>query len=191
MAVASLLVACTSTPVRYYTLLPAAAADPPAVAAAAYQLKIAPIRVPAQVDRFELVVRRGDGGITVADGERWIAPLADELRTALELELARELQPALAAESTSQTTLLLSLNVERFESAPSHYALIEATWSLRLRNAGEQEVLACRSYAYQTVANGYAALVEGHQRAVVSIADAIAAGASRLAGSGVLACPTR
>lgn len=96
---ALVLAACGgSAPVRYYTLVPAADAYAPTAtqsaitpSAAPFQFELLPVGVPAQVDQPQLVVRQGGQGVAVLDGERWIAPLGDEVRGALSADLARQL----------------------------------------------------------------------------------------------------
>jgi len=87
--------------------------------------------------------------------------------------------------------LAVRIDVERFESAPSRYAFIEASWQLRETNARSQSTLTCRTDALERVEKGYAALVSGHQRAVILIADQIAATALRLDTGNAAMCPSQ
>ncbi|MGB3461073.1 MAG: ABC-type transport auxiliary lipoprotein family protein, partial [Rhodanobacter lindaniclasticus] len=75
---AALLAACASAPLHYYTLLPGSAA-PVAESATAIPFEVLTVNVPAQVDRPQLVVRQGGQSVALLEGERWIAPLADEV----------------------------------------------------------------------------------------------------------------
>jgi uncharacterized lipoprotein YmbA len=171
-AIATLLGSCASTPARYYTLVPESDNRPPAPAAPPLRLDVA--RIPAQADRLELVIRLPGGGIAIADGERWIAPVADELQNALSAELSRRLGAARASGPTGQTSVSVRVNVERFESFPSRYALIDASWQLELKWAAKDVSAHCRTWAYEQVSDGYPELVRGYQRAVAVIADEIA-----------------
>ena len=80
----------------------------------------------------------------------------------------------------------ISTNVQRFESAPGQYALIDAVWSVRL--VGSAKVLTCRSVANEQVAAGYDALVAGHRRAVTRIAADIAKVVRGLAAGTAMTC---
>jgi uncharacterized protein len=184
-----LAAACTSTPVHYHTLVPAAADAEVAQAAAPYTVEVESVKIPAQVDRVELVVRRSGGGIMLLEDELWIAPLAEELRNAVIVELTRRLASVDTSDTLRDATIAVRFEVERFESAPTHYALIEAFWHLRITNGTRKEALACRTRAYQRVNDGYTALVHGHQAAVVSIADQIADAARRLFIDSAAGCP--
>jgi uncharacterized protein len=173
--IAWLLSSCASTSPHFHTLVREAERSAATPARADVRLKVEPVRIPAQVDRLELVTRLPNGGITIADGERWIAPVADELQGALSVELLRRLAGADPADTVGTDSISVRLNVERFESAPSRYALIEASWSLELKMARQDVRVACRTKAYEAVTGGYPQLVRGYQRAVGVIADEIVA----------------
>jgi uncharacterized lipoprotein YmbA len=84
--------ACSSVPpVRYFTLVPAPSTEA-AVAPVAqpFQFELLPVTVPAQVDQPQLVVRQGGQGVAMLQGQRWIAPLGDEVRGALSADLTRD-----------------------------------------------------------------------------------------------------
>jgi uncharacterized protein len=81
------------------------------------------------------------------------------------------------------------LNVERFESSPNRYALIEASWHLELKEAGKDVRVVCRTRAYVQVRGGYPEMVRGYQRAVGLIADQIATVAQQSVGGVAAECP--
>jgi uncharacterized protein len=173
--IAWLLTSCTSTSPHFHTLVRESERSAGTPARADVRLRVEPVRIPAQVDRLELVTRLPNGGITISDGERWIAPVADELQSALALELLRRLGGADPLDAVGTDSISVRLDVERFESAPSHYALIEASWSLELKMSRRDVLVVCRTKAYEAVTGGYPEVVEGYQRAVAVIADEIAA----------------
>jgi uncharacterized protein len=186
---ASLLSGCASAPPHFYTLVPESPRNSSTATAADLRLKVGPVRIPAQVDRMELVTRLPDGGIAIADGERWIAPVADELQSALSVELLRRLGGAARVDPAGLDSLSVRLIVERFESAPSRYALIEASWSLGLKRSRKDVLVVCRTRAYEQVSGGYPELVRGYQRAVAAIADEIATVAQESADGVAPDCP--
>jgi uncharacterized lipoprotein YmbA len=189
IVIASLLGGCTSTSPRFFTLVPLPEQNPSVAAATGFRLKVDPVRIPAQVDRLELVTRLPDGGIAIADGDRWIAPVADELQNALSVELLRRLGGVDPAAETGFDSVSVRLNVERFESSPNRYALIEASWRLELKEAGKQVRVVCRTRAYEQVSGGYPEMVRGYQRAVALIADQIATVAQGSVGGVAAECP--
>lgn len=182
---------CVSTvPTHYHTLLGAAAEANAPAAPAPFLIDVQPVGVPTQVDRPQLVVRDG-GGMIPLEQERWIAPLADEARTALSADLSRELGATdVAGQPRPDGAKVLSIKIElrRFDSAPGAYAAIDAVWSLGI-NAPNAQPLICASAARETVGQGYDEVVQGHRRALAAIASRIASAARGYAAAGKGACP--
>lgn len=189
------MVGCASTPLHYYTLVAPAdgAATPMAVAASApYTFELLPVGIPAQVDQPQLVVRQGGQGVALLDGQRWIAPLGDEIRNALSANLSRQLQTQDVSElpGNGKPVLRIKLDVRRFESQPGSFALIDAAWSLRLVNApAAVPAVACTVRISETVGAGYDALVQGHQRAIAELAAQLATAARTYEAGQTPACP--
>lgn len=195
-AVALLLAGCaTAPPDRFYTLasgtLPAPVSVPvstpvstppsapaqPAGAGALY-VEVVAVNVPAQVRRNQLVVGGGDEGrVDLLEHHRWAGPLADEIGNALSLGVTARLG-AIDVYRTPRPAGVpvyrISTNIQRFESVPGHYALVDAVWSVR--QVGGGAVLTCRSVLREAVGQGYEALVAGHRAALGKLADAVAAG---------------
>jgi hypothetical protein len=193
-ATALVLAACASAPVHYYTLI--APASAPAQAAvdrgappAAFQFELLPVGIPAQADQPQLVIRQGGQGVAPLGGERWIAPLAQEVRGALSADLAQALhtQDVSGLPAGDKPRLRIKVDLRRFDSALGDYALIDAAWSLRLLPGGT--ALACTGQVREPVGAGYDALVEGHQRALARLAAQIAQAAGPVATGQAVACP--
>ena len=183
-----LLAACASAPTHFYTLLAPPVADSPAPPAA-YAIAVEPVGVPAEDDQTQWLVRVSGGEVAVLDGERWAAPLSDELRAALAEELSRDLGAHEVYKSPGRDdrpVYRIQVQVRRFESAPAQYALIDADWSVARRDGAT--ALSCHSRVSQPVEAGYPALALGHQRAVSAIAAQIAAAVRGMAGA-TAACP--
>lgn len=185
------LAGCASAPMHYYTLTtpggPAGSNAP-----APYPFELSSVGVPAQVDVPQLVVRTGGQGMQPLDGQRWIAPLGDEIRSALSADLASALGVADMGglPGNGRPRLRITLDVRRFESVPGDHALIEAAWSLRLSGgSGGQGALSCTSLVSERVGAGYDALVAGHQQALASLAARIAATARAYESGNRPACP--
>ncbi|MES2115693.1 MAG: PqiC family protein [Pseudomonadota bacterium] len=181
------LAGCASAPPdHFYSLsngLPSAGATMPATAP--YFIEVLAPSVPPQVARSQLVITSGAGRIDLLEQERWSAPLASEIGQALSLALSVRLGAidVFRTPAPEQAAIYrISTSVQRFESVPGQYALLDAVWSVRL--AGSPKVLTCRSEFKESVAPGYDALVDGHRRAVGRLADSIAAAVRRLAAGG-------
>lgn len=184
--------ACSSVPpVRYFTLVPAPGTDAAAAPTAhAFQFELLPVTVPAQVDQPQLVVRQGGQGVAMLQGQRWIAPLGDEVRGALSADLTRDFhaQDVSGLPAQGKDTLRIKVDVRRFDSVPGSYAYVDAAWSVRPLKGGEP--LACSSRISETVGEGYDALVQGHQQAIARLASQIGAVAGALANGQSASCPT-
>jgi uncharacterized protein len=189
IVIAALVSSCASTPPHFHTLVREPDPTPFGASAAEVQLTVDPVKIPAQVDRLELVTRLPDGGIAIADGERWIAPLADELGNALSIELLRRLSRRDPGQAGGSNSVSVRLNVQRFESSANRYALIEASWHLELKEAGGDVRVVCRTRAYEEVNGGYAELVRGYQRAIAVIAGEIATVVQDSIGGVAADCP--
>jgi len=197
LGLALALAACASAPLHYYTLVAPATgvAGAPDTSAAtsgsSLPFELLPVGVPAQVDQPQLVVRSGGQGVVLLDGERWIAPLNDEVRSALSADLARELrnQDVSGLPDSDKPLLRIKLDLRRFDSQPGSYALIEGAWSVRVLHDAHAGALACTSRIVETVGPGYDALVQGHQRAIGQLAAQIAVVARALGNGQPAACP--
>ncbi|MBA5636479.1 membrane integrity-associated transporter subunit PqiC [Duganella sp. LX20W] len=194
MATMAALAGCASPPPEhFYSLSSGLPAAPQAAtgtaaeraAAAPYFIEVLAPSVPPQVARSQMVITSGAGRVDLLEQERWAAPLASELGQALSLALTARLGAIDVFRTPTPehaSIYRISTSVQRFESAPGQYALLDVVWSVRL--AGSPKVLTCRSELREPVAPGYDALVEGHRRALGRLADAIGAAVQRVASGG-------
>jgi len=182
----ALLAGCASAPPeRFYSLSNGMGVAEAPAARAAYYIEVPAVTVPQQVARNQLVVSTGAGRIDLLEQERWSSPPAAEIGQALSLAISGELGTIDVFRTPtpdSAPVYRISTNVQRFESAPGQYALIDAVWSVRL--VGSSKVLTCRSVANEQVAAGYDALVAGHRRAVARVAADISKAVRGLAAGG-------
>ncbi|HET9205538.1 MAG TPA: ABC-type transport auxiliary lipoprotein family protein [Burkholderiaceae bacterium] len=187
MGVAGLVgCASTSTPARFHTLMPPVVeAAPAARPAPALRAEVMPVTLPVQVDVAPIVVRLPDDSMRALEHERWIAPLADEIRSALALRI----DAALAAAPATPTTAApwrVALEVQRFDSTLGGAAGLQALWSLQ--QAGGSVVLRCQVNDREPVAAGAVALVSGHRSIVGRLGDAIGRAVRAAANGGTPAC---
>jgi uncharacterized lipoprotein YmbA len=170
-------VGCMSAPIRYYTL-----ASPPdkslPVSEATLAIDVRVVHTPPQLNRSELMIRTGPTEVTLLENERWASPVNDEIKDALRLELQRRLgrmtglRPAL-------TKLTLDIDVQHLEAELGRYALLEASWSATLSATGQRpngaRATTCTFQADEKIHTGYAGIVEGYQREIAALAEAIVA----------------
>jgi uncharacterized lipoprotein YmbA len=185
-----LLGACASAPMHYYTLIAPAVGDAARPVAETVPFELLPVSVPAQDDQPQLVIRQGGQGVALLQNERWIAPLADEVRGALSADLTQALGSAdVTGLPHGETPVVrVKVDVRRFDSQPGSYARLDAGWSLRLLGQNGGASLSCSSRFDEAVGPGYDALVQGHQQALGKLAATVAATARQLV-AGKASCP--
>ncbi|CAH2780623.1 MAG: ortholog of Bordetella pertussis (BX470248) BP2750 [uncultured Paraburkholderia sp.] len=173
------VVACSSPTSRFYTLGDAGAGSLAPVTARtsvpAWMIAVAPIDVPPQVAKNQLVVRTGPTQVQVLEEERWASLTGDEIRRALSTDLTQQLGTIdVYGTAYPDSTLVyrVSMNVQRFESWPGSHALIDAVWSVcAVRSTA---IMTCRSVVNEPVNGGYDALVAGHKKALQEISSQVA-----------------
>ena len=188
-ALAALLAfpACTTAPppTRLHSLLPAEPTPrDPAARGAPLFVALEPIRLPAQVDQPQWLVRLPDESLASLEQERWASPLRDELRQALLEQLSARL--GIVEGRGAAPPLRVALELRRFDSVPGREARIDGAWSVLPANASA--TLRCTLLVRESASGGMAELAAAHRRALVRLAEAI--GASVVAvQAGSPSCP--
>jgi uncharacterized lipoprotein YmbA len=170
-------VGCTSAPVRYYTLTrPPDKILPASETTLAIDVRV--VHTPPQLNRSELMVRTGPTEVTLLENERWASPVKDEIKDAVRLELQRRLD-RMAGLRPAFTRLTLDIDVQHLEAELGRYALLEASWSATSSATGQRSngarATTCTFQADEKIHTGYAGMVEGYQREIAALADAIVA----------------
>lgn len=182
-------VGCTSAPIRYYTLTPQPDKTLPASETLPIDVRV--LYIPPQLNRVELMVRTGPTDVTLLDNERWASPVKDEIKHALWLELQHRLG-RMTGLPPALTRLTLDIDVQRLEAELGHYALLGASWSATLPATGPSSAgartISCTFQAREKIDARYAGIVEGYQREIAALADAIVAVLTSPAGSIDAAC---
>lgn len=166
----AVLAACRSDPIQFHTLTPAQLSSPGSTT----DIRIESLIVPPQVDRPQIVVRQGNTGMAILETQWWGASLVDELRSALLDQMVN---------SNPQRKLSVRLEVQRFDSIPGQYGLIDVKW--RLRN-GEEILMTCRSTLQTPSGPSIDELVAAQQNNVKRLAALISQAASGTRSS----CPS-
>ncbi|APQ12261.1 hypothetical protein BJP27_12390 [Pseudomonas oryzihabitans] len=192
LALPLLLAACAAkAPLTYHTLT--SSADPQATGEPApFRFALQSVTVPPQVDQPQLVIRQGNG-IALLEDQRWIAPLADEVRSALSADLQARLGTldlGDAPRGGGSPVLRINLDVRRFESVPGAFARLEGLWTLRLATPAGDRVLTCGSRLQAPAGPSYQSLVDAHRAALSQLAARIEPVARRfVAADGEADCP--
>jgi uncharacterized protein len=183
---------CTSAPVHFYTLAPPPDKTFPA-SATTLAIDVRVVHTPPQLNRAELMVRTGPTEVTLLENERWASPVNDEIKEAVGLELRRRVD-RMTGWHPAFTKLTLDINVQQLEAELGRYALLEASWRATLSAAGQRSNGAlgttCTFHADEKIHTGYAGMVEGYQRLIAALADAIVVALASPAGGIDASCQT-
>ncbi|PCC98134.1 membrane integrity-associated transporter subunit PqiC [Halopseudomonas pelagia] len=167
-----LLAACRSDPIQFHTLSPTSAQSSGAVQRHNVEVQIETISIPPQVDRQQIVVRQSDSSLAILEGHWWGASLVDEMRSALEQQLPN---PGAAGKVS------VRLDVQRLDSLPGEYALIDVNWRLRDLGANARPLLHCRSRLQTAAGLSIDDIVIAHQQNLRQLAAEITQTASNTA----------
>jgi uncharacterized protein len=134
------------------------------------------VHTPPQLNRSELMVRTGPTELTLLENERWASPVNGEIKDAVRLELQRW-RGRLTGLRPAFTKLTVDIDVQQLEAELGRYALLEASWSATLSATGQRSTgalaMTCTFQADEKIHTGYTGIVEGYQREVAALADAI------------------
>lgn len=171
------LTGCSSTPIHYHTLVPAADEGEKPANKTTKTVQISSLTLPAPVDRSQIVVRSSDSGLAILESDWWSASLVEELRSALNAQLAEQSVPTMSEEAPA---VHLDVDIRRFDSVPNSYALIDAQWSLAVSLDSKRSELTCSAIFRTPADDGLDALILAQQTNVQEFAGAINRSVSEL-----------
>ncbi len=191
------LAGCASAPppTRFHSLT---AHDAPFVEAASPQgllrVSVVPVRIPASIDRPQWLVRRADDSLQMLEGDRWVAPLAEEFRFALRARLASrwgivDAARPRAGSDVAPVAWRLVVDVLRFDARPGGETLLEARWTLLPPRDGAAAGAACAARIVEPVeSDGTLAIAQAYRRSVMLLADQIGLQLRAVEGGGEAVC---
>ena len=203
-----ILTACASPPTRFYTLgIDAQPTTTGSTANPSLRIDVRPVKVPAAVARSQLVLQVNAAQVKVLEDDRWASSLPDEIRSALSAGVSQQAgAPGTKALARGEElpAYQVAVDVHRFESWPGSHVLIDVVWGVS--RTTDVQTLTCHSVVSESVSDGYQAIVDGHRRAIGTIAAQIAmvvrafaasetnsplrsAGAPGKAGKTTMSCP--
>jgi uncharacterized lipoprotein YmbA len=188
----AILAACSTSapPTRLHTLMPAEPTprDSAATARAPVHVALEPIRLPAQVDQPQWLVRLPDDSLASLEQERWASPLRDELRQALLERLGARFGIVEGRSGAPQAAapVRVALELRRVDSIPGREARLEGQWTV---GGTAAPALRCSLLAREPAPGGFAELAAAHRRAVARLADAIGSSVVAMPPAAIPACP--
>ena len=195
-ALLSALAACAaSPPVHFHSLMPIDTPVRTAASEAAVAVIVEPVRVPAQVDQPQWLIRMADGSVARLEQERWASPLRDELRGAVREWLVDRYGAVEATTpAASAAAVRIATELRRFESIPSSEARLEGSWALLVGGAAGTPgtSISCELLIREPVSGpGYAALAAAQRRAVERLVDAIGPSLRSFSRGESVSCPAK
>ena len=189
-----------SPPLRYHALSEGPGVSESSVnGGAAMLVEMLPVAIPERLNRDEIVLNGPGGRLDVLDGERWAAPLADEIRQSVDDALWRRLRAAdvylapVAPANSALPQYRLALRIERLDAQPGQGAVVEASWTARRLPQGAATV--CRAsfatpFAVGGTGNGADQAVAALTEATARMARSVASSLDRLNHGNIDPCAT-
>jgi uncharacterized lipoprotein YmbA len=166
---------CGPTPTsRFYSL---SAAAPSATTSSELSVAVAPVTIPAVVDRPQIAVSTGSNEVRLDEFNRWAAPLQDNIARVVAFNLVAMLGTPNVTVGTQTLGALAdyraAIEVQRFDSVPGEAATLDAVWTVRRTKDGKAQTgrTTVREPASQS---GFDGLAAAHSRAVARLSRDIA-----------------
>lgn len=167
-----------SAPTHYHTLSRPGSAPMESSGSAQVLVEILPIAVPESLAGTNFVMNDGNGRVSVLDSDRWLAPIADDLRQVVADSLWRwaratdTYQAPVPPASSRLPRYRLAIRVERFDTTAGQSGIVAGSWTLRHLPDGMAQV--CRWSTTQPLAGtGAAAAADALAQASQRLADQI------------------
>jgi uncharacterized lipoprotein YmbA len=193
LALALLLGACSSPPLRFYSLAsPADAAMKAAAPARApgIFIDVAPVGVPERLTRPQLVVQRESGRMDILEQDRWAAPFNNELHDTLANAIAAQLGAVdvkHGGRQAGQAVYRIAVDVRQFDAIAGDR--VDAAFGWTVTRSDNGRAASCRAaFSVPAGAGGTEALVAAMQKAVATAAVAITATVEDVRSGAVAGC---
>ncbi|MDD5285026.1 MAG: PqiC family protein [Desulfuromonadaceae bacterium] len=179
------LTGCSRSPrVSFYTLAGGAEISKVNPSRSAPSVSVVNITLPDLVDRPQLVERVSGNRVEILETHRWAEPLKNGISRLLAENLAGRLGSdrvtAYPQNSVSDPDYKVYVDIQRFESVGDSVS-VDAIWTIRRKSDGapgrnkEEKSKTGRSQTRESRGKeGYDALVEAYNRAIISVSNDIA-----------------
>ncbi|MBF6988738.1 membrane integrity-associated transporter subunit PqiC [Cupriavidus sp. IK-TO18] len=186
-AATTLINGCASPEARYYTLAASPSDAAPAGTSRAGRsgdplwIEVTPVRVPERLNRIQLVVRDGNGGLKLSDTSRWTSPLPNELRDALSQQLQASLDAVDVYQrglSATQPAFRVTTDVVALDADVGKRAAATIAWTVRRLPDGK--VLSGRTETEVPAPGQVEGVVKAYREILATTAADIAVGVQSL-----------
>ena len=139
-------------------------------------IQLAPVRIPAVLERQEIVTERGSNELLLSNRHRWGAPLGEMTRRTLTQDLLQRLQESevvLPEQPAPPNTREIVVEILRLQSDAGGRVLLQGSWSLLPPGSDSPSLMRNFSLAEQASATSYADQVQAMSRLLGRLADDI------------------
>jgi uncharacterized lipoprotein YmbA len=186
------LAACSSPPLRFYSLAtpPASATQAMPASSTGIFIDVAPVGVPERLTRPQLVVtQKGGGGrMDVLEQDRWTSPFNNELHDTLANGIAAQLGAVdvkHGGRQEGQPVYRIAVNLRQFDAIDGDR--VDAAFGWTVTRVDDGRAASCQAAFSVPAGEGTEALVAAMQKTVAMATAAIAATVDDLR-SGAAAC---
>ena len=172
----------TSPPSQFYLMTPLPEADMPRHAAQRDMgpaLGVGPVKLPAYLDRPEVVTRSGPNALQIAEFNRWGEPLEDNFKRVLAMNLGvladTDRVSLYPWPRSSPIDYQVTVDVDRFDAAVSTQVVLIARWNLFTGEEGRAVRSGRTVVTVPAATANYEALAGAMSDAVATLAREIAA----------------
>ena len=139
-------------------------------------IQIAPVHIPAMLERQEIVTARSSNEIILSNRHRWAAPLAEMTRRTLTQDLLLRLQGnevVLPEQPAPPDIREIVVNILNFQSDAAGHVVLQGSWSLLPPGSDTPSQMRNFSLTGQAEATSYAGQVQAMSRLLGLLADDI------------------
>jgi uncharacterized lipoprotein YmbA len=130
-----LLSACAATPAtNFYVLEAKSPVSIPTGNGKKRLIGIGPLTIPALLERRQIITRKDNNSIEMAEFHQWAAPLKDNILTVLSKDIAAQQANAIVRaypwSAYGEVEYRIIIDISRFDSQLSKSANLEASWAI-------------------------------------------------------------
>lgn len=176
LLLAALLGSCASSPPTQFYTLDAVQPRDRTLHGSTGPIQVAPVHMPAILERQEIVTQRGASRIILSNRNRWAAPLGEMTRRTLTQDLQERLsasQVVLPEQPAPAGTREVIVEVLRFQSDPMGEVVLQGSWSLVASGADAPSLTRSIALTEHAGTPNYTDQVEAMSRLVGRLADDI------------------
>ena len=142
-------------------------------------LAVGPVRLPAYLDRPQIVSRIGDNQLLLGEYDRWAEPLGHNITRVLAENLSTLLNTARVVtvlnRSAGNADYQVILDLSRYDRSAGGAVTLSAHWAIKVKNVEEPVVVQKSNFTESVEGQGYAAQVAAMNRALSNLSTDIAA----------------